>query len=148
MSSSPHSDVTTDGIRVQAAAEHLPQEQVPAEMQADGRERKAQTVFRYKITMTNVGDAPARLLSRHWIILDADGQRDDVRGRGVVGEFPKLAPGESYSYLSYCPLPTAWGTMEGSYLFERDDGVRFAVAIGRFFLVPSAPPLELESPSN
>jgi ApaG protein len=148
MASTPHSDLTTDGIRIQAAAEHLPEEQVPAEMLGDGRAHKAQHVFRYRITMTNVGESAARLLSRHWIIVDADGRREDVKGRGVVGEFPKLAPGESYSYLSYCPLPTTWGTMEGSYLFERDDGVRFAVAIGRFFLVPTAPRLQLESTSN
>lgn len=147
MATSPHSDVTTDGIRVQAAAEFLPHEQIPSEMLADGRE-PAKSVFRYKITMTNVSERAARLLARHWIIVDADGKREDVRGKGVVGEFPKLAPGEAYSYLSFCPLPTTWGTMEGSYQFERDDGSRFQVAIGRFFLVPSAPPLALESASN
>lgn len=147
MATTPHSDVTTDGIRIQAAAEFLPHEQIPSEMLADGREA-AKSVFRYKIAMTNVGERAARLLARHWIIVDADGKREDVRGKGVVGEFPKLAPGESYSYLSFCPLPTTWGTMEGSYQFERDDGSRFQVAIGRFFLVPSAPPLALESTSN
>lgn len=147
MATSPHSDVTTDGIRIQAAAEFLPHEQIPSEMLADDRE-PAKSVFRYKITMTNVGERAARLLARHWIIVDADGKREDVRGKGVVGEFPKLAPGESYSYLSFCPLLTTWGTMEGSYQFERDDGSRFQVAIGRFFLVPSAPPLPLESTSN
>lgn len=148
MASTPHSDLTTDGIRIQAAAEHLPEEQVPAEMLADGRANRPQHVFRYRITMTNVGETAARLRSRHWIIVDADGKREDVKGPGVVGEYPKLAPGESYSYLSYCPLPTTWGTMEGSYQFERDDGKRFAVAVGRFFLVPTAPPLRLESTSN
>lgn len=148
MATSPHSDVTTDGIRIQAAAEPLPQEQLPPELAGDGPPARAQHVFRYKITMTNVGERSARLLSRHWIIVDADGKREDVRGKGVVGEYPQLAPGESYSYLSFCPLPTTWGTMEGSYQFERDDGARFAVAIGRFFLVPTAPPLALESTSN
>ena len=82
------------------------------------------------------------------MIVDADGQRESVRGRGVIGEFPKLAAGESYSYVSFCPLGTSWGTMEGSYVFERDDGKRFTVRIGRFFLVPTAPPLQLESPSR
>ena len=139
MSRSTHSDVVTDGIRIQAAAQFLPEESDAS---------KARYVFAYKITMTNVGERAARLLARHWIIVDADGKREDVRGKGVVGEFPKLAPGESYSYLSFCPLLTTWGTMEGSYQFERDDGSRFQVAIGRFFLVPSAPPLPLESTSN
>ena len=109
-------------------------------------------VFRYKITMTNVGadntsTGNPRLLSRHWIIVDGEGRREEVRGRGVVGEFPQLAIGESYSYVSYCPLATSWGTMEGTYTFERGDGSRFEVSIGRFFLVPTAPPLQLESPS-
>ena len=147
MATTPHSDVTTDGIRIQAAAEFLSHEQIPSEMLAGARDAD-KCVFRYKITMTNVGERAARLLSRHWIIVDADGRREDVRGKGVVGEYPKLAPGESYSYLSFCPLATSWGTMEGSYQFERDDGSRFQVAIGRFFLVPSAPRLVLESTSN
>lgn len=132
---SPHSDVITDGIRIQAAAQYLAQESDP------GQHRY---VFAYKIAMTNDGQGKARLLARHWIILDAEGRREDVRGPGVVGEYPALAPGESYSYISYCPLKTQWGTMEGSYTFERDDGSRFQVQIGRFFLVPTAPPLNLE----
>ena len=84
------------------------------------------------------------LFRSHWIILDSEGRREDVRGPGVIGEYPSLAPGESYSYISYCPLKTSWGTMEGSYTFERDDGSRFQVRIGRFFLAPSAPPLSIE----
>lgn len=105
-------------------------------------------VFRYKVTMTNVGEGTSRLLSRHWLIVDGEGKREEVRGRGVVGEYPSLAGGESYSYVSYCPLSTAWGTMEGSYTFEREDGTRFDVAIARFYLVPSAPPLKLEPQSR
>ena len=136
MPNSPHSDTATDGIRIQAAAQYLPQESDP------GVDR---FVFAYKITMTNEGSQKARLLARHWIIVDSEGRREDVRGPGVVGEYPALAPGENYSYISYCPLKTSWGTMEGSYTFERDDGGRFEVSIGRFFLVPSAPPLSLES---
>lgn len=139
MTSTAHSDTTTQGIRIQAAAQFLPQESEAA---------RGRFVFRYKITMTNQGERPAKLLSRHWIIVDGDGKRDDLRGRGVVGEFPQLGIGESYSYVSFCPLTTPWGTMEGSYTFERDDGTRFQVRIGRFFLVPTAPPLELESPSH
>lgn len=136
MSKSPHSDVVTDGIRIQAAAQYLPQESDPA---------VGRYVFAYKIQMTNIGSRKARLVARHWIILDSEGRREDVNGAGVVGEFPALAPRENYSYISYCPLKTPWGTMEGNYTFERDDGSRFLVHIGRFFLVPSAPPLSLES---
>ncbi|HEB53713.1 MAG TPA: Co2+/Mg2+ efflux protein ApaG [bacterium] len=151
MSTSPHSDTTTEGIRIYAAAEYLPQEVLPQEFREPDHggqpEAPRSFVFRYKITMTNVGEQRARLLSRHWSIVDGEGQREEVRGRGVVGEFPLLAAGDSYSYVSYCPLQTSWGTMEGHYTFERDDGSRFEVAIGRFFLVPSAPPLQLESPS-
>lgn len=135
MAKTPHSDLVTDGIRVHAAAQFLPQESDPG---------AARYVFAYKITLTNEGDARARLLARHWIILDSEGRREDVRGPGVIGEYPSLAPGESYSYISYCPLKTSWGTMEGSYTFERDDGSRFPVRIGRFFLAPSTPPLSIE----
>jgi ApaG protein len=147
MSNSPHSETTTEGIRIHAAAEYLPQESLPQDFGADGDDRE-HYVFRYKITMTNTGTASARLLTRHWVIVDADGKREDVRGRGVVGEFPKLGPAESYSYVSFCPLTTTWGTMEGSYTFERENGQRFQVAVGRFYLVPTAPPLRLESPSS
>lgn len=143
--SNPHSDTTTDGIRVYAAAEFMPQDVLPQEFRPHGDEEQQSYVFRYKITMTNVGESRARLLSRHWVIVDADGGREEVRGRGVVGEYPQLDAGESYSYVSYCPLQTSWGTMEGVYTFERDDGSRFEAQIGRFFLVPSAPPLQLES---
>ncbi len=147
MTNSPHSDTTTDGIRIYAAAEYLAPDNLPPEYPlSDGHKR--QFVFRYKITMTNVGSSTARLLTRHWVIVDGEGRREEVRGRGVVGEFPKLAAGESHSYVSFCPLSTAWGTMEGTYGFEHDDGKRFQVKIGRFFLVPTAPPLRLESPSR
>jgi ApaG protein len=139
MKNSPHSDTTTAGIRIQAAAQFLQQESEP---------KNGRFVFRYKITMSNGGSTPAKLLSRHWIIVDGDGKREELRGRGVVGEYPKLGIGESYSYVSFCPLTTQWGTMEGNYTFERDDGSRFQVHIGRFFLTPTAPPLTLESPSH
>lgn len=136
MRSSPHSELTTEGIRVHAAAQFLPLESDP---------HAQRYVFQYRITLTNVGEQTARLLSRHWVILDSENRREDVRGPGVIGEYPKLAPGESYSYVSYCPLRTTWGTMEGSYTFERDSGKRFQVRIGRFFLAPSTPPLAVET---
>ena len=130
MSQSPHSDSMTSGIRVQAAAQFMPEHSDPG--------RKSY-VYVYRIVMSNQGDQKAGLQSRHWVIRDADGHREDVRGPGVVGEFPDLEPGDSFEYLSSCPLPTRWGTMEGSYGFRREDGVTFEVEIGRFFLVPTAP---------
>jgi ApaG protein len=138
MANSPNSDVVTEGVRIQAAAQFLPQE---------SDEGQPRYVFAYKITMTNLGPKRARLVARHWIIVDSEGRREDVRGQGVVGEHPHLAARESFHYISYCPLRTQWGTMEGFFTFERDDGARFKVRIGRFFLVPSAPPLSLESPA-
>ena len=148
MTSTPHSDTTTEGIRVLAAAEYLRPENLPAEYLSADSSGKSSFVYRYRIQLTNIGGVAVRLLSRHWIIVDSEGRREEGRGRGVIREFPKLAPGESYSYISFCPLATTWGTMEGSYSFERDDGSRFQVRIGRFFLVPSAPRLQLESPSK
>jgi ApaG protein len=135
----PSSDKTTRGIRVQAAAQYMPDESDP---------QAGRFLYAYRIRIVNEGTQRARLRSRHWIILDADNRREEVRGAGVVGKQPDLAPGESFEYLSNCPLKTRWGTMEGSYTFERDDGTRFQTKIGRFFLVPSAPPLTLESPSH
>ena len=139
MSSSPHSNEVTEGIRVLAAAQYLPRDS-----DADAK----RYVYGYRITLSNEGDRPAELVSRHWVIVDSEGSREDVKGSGVVGEHPRLLPGESYSYVSKCPLPTQWGTMEGSYMFRRDDGERFRVQIGRFFLVPSAPPLQLTQPAR
>jgi ApaG protein len=127
---SASSDTITHGIRVQAAAQYLPSESNP-----DDR----QYIYAYRIVLTNEGTQRARLKSRHWIILDADNQREDVRGPGVVGKTPDLAPGERFEYMSGCPLRTSWGTMEGSYIFEREGGEQFEAMIGRFFLVPTAP---------
>lgn len=90
--------------------------------------------FAYTITLSNLGDAPAQLISRHWIILDADGHREEVRGLGVVGQQPLLKPGEGFEYTSGCRLHTPTGTMEGSYRFVREDGESFDVPIPRFVL--------------
>ena len=136
---SVNSSTVTEGVQVEAAATYLPQESEP-----DSQRH----VFAYRITITNVGaQGTVRLLSRHWHIVDAEGRGQEVRGRGVVGEFPKLAPGENYSYVSYCPLKTNWGTMEGEYTFEREDRSTFEVAVGRFFLVPEVPEMPLEPQS-
>ncbi|MBE2264514.1 MAG: Co2+/Mg2+ efflux protein ApaG [Burkholderiaceae bacterium] len=90
--------------------------------------------FAYTITIANHGDAPAQLISRHWIILDADGHKEEVKGLGVVGHQPMLQPGEAFEYTSGCRLRTPTGSMEGSYRFVREDGESFDVVIERFML--------------
>ena len=79
-------------------------------------------VFAYTITITNSGEVPAKLLTRHWIITDADGRKQEVRGEGVVGEHPHLKPGESFRYTSGAAIETPVGSMEGSYQMLADDG--------------------------
>jgi ApaG protein len=84
--------------------------------------------------IANTGDQPVQLLSRHWIIIDSAGRRDDVRGPGVVGQTPHLKPGEAFKYASFARLKTPWGTMEGEYRMRRDDGGEFEARIERFYL--------------
>jgi ApaG protein len=87
----------------------------------------------------NEGSQPAQVLSRHWVVIDADGDRHEVDGPGVVGRMPRLEPGEEFHYVSHCPLQTAWGTMEGAYTLSRDDGERFLANIPRFYLASTTP---------
>lgn len=91
-------------------------------------------VFAYTITITNTGSVPARLVSRHWIITDANEQVQEVRGLGVVGEQPYLRPRESFEYTSGAALATPVGTMRGSYRMVAEDGVEFDAAIPEFAL--------------
>src|SRR5690606_39058184 len=119
------SDSLTEGIRVRAVAAYMPEQSNPDDQSY---------LFSYRITNENQGEEAARLLSRHWIIVDSDGERSDVRGPGVVGHTPRLEHSESFEYSSFCPLRTNFGTMEGSYTFERDNGDVFEVQIARFYL--------------
>ncbi|HEX7030107.1 MAG TPA: Co2+/Mg2+ efflux protein ApaG [Gammaproteobacteria bacterium] len=91
-------------------------------------------VFSYTINIENTGDIAARLLTRHWLITDADGHRQEVRGEGVVGEQPWLQPGESFRYTSGAILETPVGSMEGSYQMIADDGHPFDAPIAPFSL--------------
>ena len=93
--------------------------------------------FAYTITVTNTGDIPAQLISRHWQIQDERGHTEEVKGLGVVGQQPLLRPGESFQYTSGCRLQSASGTMRGSYFFVAEDGHRFDVAIAPFVLESS-----------
>lgn len=91
-------------------------------------------VFAYAVTITNTGNVPAQLISRHWVITDADGRVQEVRGLGVVGHQPLLAPGESFEYTSGCQLATPVGTMKGCYQMTAEDGVQFETPIAEFVL--------------
>lgn len=97
-------------------------------------ENSARYVFAYTITITNTGNVPAQLVSRHWIITDAENQVQEVRGAGVVGEQPLLRPQESFEYTSGAAIATPVGTMRGSYQMVADDGVKFDAPIPEFTL--------------
>ncbi|MEO8168507.1 MAG: Co2+/Mg2+ efflux protein ApaG [bacterium] len=127
------SEAITEGIRVRAVATYIPGQSSPA---------RDQFVFAYRITIANVGLKRARLLSRHWVIINGNGDREDVEGPGVIGKTPTLASGEVFEYTSFCPLNTEWGTMEGTYHMEREDGKQFEVVIPRFYLAMNAPKVE------
>ncbi len=91
-------------------------------------------VFSYTITIRNQGSVPAKLLTRHWIITDADGKTQEVRGEGVVGEQPHLKPGDGFRYTSGTVLETPVGSVQGSYQMVADDGVKFDAEIAPFTL--------------
>jgi ApaG protein len=125
---SAKSDEVTEGVRVVTHAQFLEEHSAP---------ETNRYVFTYKILMRNESDRRVRLLARHWIIRDANGDEEEVRGPGVVGEFPDLLPGEEFTYRSFSQLPTSWGTMEGTYAFETEQGDPLTVRIGRFHLIPT-----------
>lgn len=91
-------------------------------------------IFAYKISISNTGLVAAKLLSRHWIIADGNGKIEEVKGPGVVGEYPHLNPGEEYSYTSGAMIETPVGTMRGTYHMIADDGVLFEAEIPQFTL--------------
>jgi ApaG protein len=112
-------------VRVEVATTYLPEQSDPGE---------DRFVFSYTITITNVGNMPAQLISRHWLITDADGNVQEVRGLGVVGHQPLLQPGEHFQYSSGSALATAVGTMKGSYQMVAEDGTQFEAPIAEFML--------------
>jgi len=119
------SEATTRGVRVEVVSEFSP---------ARSRVHEHQWFFLYTITITNDGDEPVQLVSRHWIITDDAGHVEEVRGPGVVGEQPVLAPNESYTYTSGCPLSTPSGIMEGAYQMVTRSGEEFDAKIAPFTL--------------
>ena len=95
---------------------------------------KGQFFWSYTIVITNSGDETVQLRTRHWIITDANGKREEVRGAGVVGEQPVLAPGERYEYTSGVPLPTSSGIMTGRYQMVSESGEQFEIDVPTFSL--------------
>ncbi|MCX9158239.1 Co2+/Mg2+ efflux protein ApaG [Niveibacterium sp. 24ML] len=116
---------TTPAIAVTAQAQYIEDQSAPEE----GR-----FVFSYHVTIENTGEIPAQLISRHWVITDADGRVQEVRGVGVIGEQPRLEPGEAFEYTSGCALATPVGTMRGAYQMVTDAGSKFEAAIPEFVL--------------
>jgi ApaG protein len=112
-------------LTVEPIARYLEEQSDPA---------KNQYVFSYTITITNTGDVAAQLLGRHWIITDADHKVQEVKGLGVVGQQPLLQPGESFEYTSGASIPTAVGTMQGTYQMVASDGKTFDAPIPPFTL--------------
>ena len=121
----PNSQAITRSIRVNVEAEYDP---------SRSRPQAQQWFFLYTVNITNEGTETVQLISRHWVITDAMGKIEEVRGPGVVGEQPVLAPGQSFRYTSGCPLTTPFGSMHGEYQMVTQGGEQFDVEIAPFTL--------------
>ncbi|HLD69076.1 MAG TPA: Co2+/Mg2+ efflux protein ApaG [Pseudomonas sp.] len=117
-------------IDVSVVSRYLPEQSEP---------EQNRFAFAYTVTIHNAGELPAKLQSRHWVITDGDGHKQEVRGPGVIGQQPLIAPGQSHTYSSGTLLSSRVGTMQGSYQMLADDGKRFDAIIAPFRLaVPGA----------
>ena len=124
------SEATTRGIQVQVESFYDEERSSPQE---------SYYFFSYRARITNLGAETAQLVSRDWLITDGNGESQRVQGPGVVGEEPVLAPGETFEYTSFCPLPTPVGTMQGSYRMVLASGESFDAEIAPFSLaIPHA----------
>jgi ApaG protein len=119
------SEAVTQGIRVKVKASFWPER---------SSLEKSQWAFAYTVSIKNEGGQVATLRTRHWLITDATGHTEEVAGPGVVGKQPRLEPGESFEYSSWAMLRTPFGTMRGSYQFERDDRTSFDARVAEFAL--------------
>jgi ApaG protein len=119
------SEASTEGVRVQVRVRYSPEHSDP---------QRSHWFFLYTIRIANEGEGVVQLLTRHWVITDATGHVEDVRGPGVVGEQPRLQPGEDFEYTSGCPLRAPYGSMEGTFEMLRDDDSRFHAQVARFEL--------------
>lgn len=116
---------TTEGIRITVTPAFWPERSAP---------EAGHFAFMYTVEIANVGTIVAQLKSRHWVITDASGRVEEVRGEGVVGKQPRLSPGERFEYKSWAMLRTPFGSMRGSYFMVRPDGSEFEAKIGEFAL--------------
>src|SRR2546421_1514306 len=123
--SAPISEAVTNDIRVEVMSRYSPENSKPLQ---------DEWVFQYTVRITNQGSETVQLISRHWIITDAFDHVEEVKGPGVVGEQPVLAPGESFKYSSWCPLKTPMGSMRGTYQMVRAGGGQFDIEIAPFAL--------------
>jgi ApaG protein len=112
-------------VEIAVRTQYLPEQSKPD---------RTQHVFTYTITIKNTGTVPSQLISRHWVITDANNKVQEVRGLGVVGHQPLLKPGEQFEYTSGTQLETPTGSMTGEYFFVAEDGHRFEVTIPEFVL--------------
>ena len=119
------SEAITNNVRVEVESRYAPELSRPFQ---------SAWVFHYTVRITNEGDQTVQLLSRHWIIKDATGHIEEVKGSGVVGAQPVLSPGEAFQYTSRCPLKTSTGVMRGTYQMVTADGDHFDVEIAPFAL--------------
>ncbi len=118
-------EATTQGVRVRVQSFFVSERSDPD---------AGHYFFAYRVEITNLGEVPVQLLTRHWVITDGDDKVEEVRGDGVVGEQPVLLPGQSFGYTSACPLGTPVGTMYGSYQMMADGEVLFDAVIPPFTL--------------
>ncbi len=112
-------------VQVQTESFYIEDQSIP---------ERDQYVFAYRITIRNTGEVAAKLMTRHWVITDANGKVQEVRGEGVVGEQPLLKPGDEFQYTSGAIIETSVGTMKGSYQMVADDGGHFDAEISPFTL--------------
>jgi ApaG protein len=121
----PLSEAITHDVSVEVMSQYSPENSHP---------QQGDWIFQYTVRITNKGEETVQLISRHWIITDAAEDIREVKGPGVVGEQPVLAPGESFKYSSWCPLKTPMGTMRGTYQMVRANGEQFDIEIAPFAL--------------
>lgn len=119
------SEAVTRGVRVHVRAEYSPSHSQPTHNR---------WFFLYTILISNEGDETVQLVTRHWIITDATGHVEEVRGPGVVGQQPVLEPGQSFEYTSGCPLSSPYGSMKGTYQMVTADGTEFDAEVAAFTL--------------
>lgn len=119
------SKATTRGVYVEVESQYMKNHSIP---------EQKQWLFSYRITIRNDGDETVQLLSRHWIITNALGATEEVRGPGVIGKQPILEPGQSFEYTSFCPLDSQVGSMQGTFQMKTLDGEEFDAEIAPFTL--------------